>query len=165
MIDYEWRSVWKFLAWFVGILVALYIAAIIIVGVATRPNRVAAKNITQLAESKTSMKRIDKYYHLSRSVTSQAVEGVDKKNQKSYFIYLPKTKKAYYLPAKKGYSENQIKKKFEQLHPFRPIREINLGWYNGKAVWEVAFGKEDQNYGYALFNFNNAKEISYIDNL
>lgn len=164
MFDYDTRATWKFLAWVFGIIVVIYISAIFLMGFATRPYRVAAKTVSDIAVQKTPIKRVNNTYHLSRDVLSYAVRGENSKKQEAYVIYLPKTKKAYYYLAKKGYNETKIRQRFESLHPSQSIVQINLGWYKNKAVWEVAFNN-GKKLGYALFNFNNGKEISYIANL
>ena len=45
------------------------------------------------------------------------------------------------------------------------INNINLGWYKGEAVWEVAYKKQNGNLGYTLYEFKNGNDISEVDNL
>ena len=82
-----------------------------------------------------------------------------------YFIYLPNSKKAYLYPAKRGVSEANIKNEFKSSHSNATINHINLGWYKGEAVWEVAYKKPNGNLGFTLYEFKDGNDISEVDNL
>lgn len=69
------------------------------------------------------------------------------------------------MPAKKGVSENKIQSEFKRLHPEQNISEINLGWYKGEAVWEVASQNKNKEYSYTLYEFKSGNEISEVANL
>ena len=69
------------------------------------------------------------------------------------------------MPEKKGVSENKIRSEFERLHSNQKISEVNLGWYKGKAVWEVTSQNKNNDYSYTLYEFKTGNEISEVANL
>ncbi len=103
-----------------------------------------------IALRKTPIKTVAEYYHLNRSVRSVSLAGQDSKKKNYYFIYLPKSKKAYLYDTKNGQSKKKILKIFRENHPNRIVKDINLGWYQKHAVWEVHYTKK-----------TTAKSVSY----
>ena len=165
MIKDDTRQTIKFVAWVIAIIIAVYIAAVIIVFMAGSPSRKNDRQISQVASQKTPIKNIQQYYHLNRGTDSYALKGTAKKGQVYYFIYLPNSKKAYLLPSRKGVGENEIRSKFNQQHGQQKISNVNLGWYKGQAVWEVTSQNSQGNYSYTLYKFKNGSKISEVANL
>lgn len=165
MIQDDTRQTIKFVVWVIGIVIIAFFASIAIFYYAGSKSRGNDQKVAQLATTKTPITNIKKYYHLDRSTSSYAVNGTNKKGQSYYFVYLPNTKKAYLYPARRGVSESNIKNKFKSSHSDATINHINLGWYKGEAVWEVAYKKQNGNLGYTLYEFKNGNDISEVDNL
>lgn len=165
MIRDDTRQTIKFIIWTLIVIIVLYIASVFIFFRAGTQSRDNDKQITQLAMQKTPIRNVQNYYHLDRGTNSYSLEGTNKKGQTYYFIYLPKTKKAYLYPAKKGVSKSKIKNEFKRLHPKQSISEINLGWYQGEAVWEVTSKNKNNDYSYSLYEFKSGNEISEVANL
>ena len=149
----------------VGVLAAIYLCLCIVFYIATKPASDTVKETNKIALEKTPITTVTKNYHLSRSVESNSLEGMSKKGEKYYFIYLPKSKKAYLYQANKGKSEEQILNTFNDEHPGHNNPKCQLGWYKGMPVWEVTYKKKNGNYGYVLYDFRNGKEVVYADNL
>lgn len=145
------------------LVIIIYFATVFtFVGAGAR-SRGNEKQITQLAESKTPIVQVNKYYHLDRGVSSYSLSGTDKKGKQYYFIYRTHRRKAYLYPTSKGVSENSIRQKFKRENSGK-IRSINLGWYHGQAVWEVAFSQKS-GLGYQIYSFKDGKSLSRIENL
>lgn len=149
----------------IGVLLVIYIICIIIFIAGTKTESDNQKTVAAVATDKTPITQITKTYHLSRSVKSDSVVGTDKKGKKYYFIYLPHSKKSYLYSANSGISESKAKSIFNSQHPGHSNLNIELGWYKGRPVWEISYKKSNGNYGYALYNFKDGKEIYYIDNI
>lgn len=149
----------------VGTIAAIYLVLCIVFYFATKPMNDMVKQTNEVALKKTPITTVTKNYHLSRSVESNSLLGMNKKGKKYYFIYLPNSKKAYLYQANKGKSEEQILNIFNEAHPGHKNVKCELGWYKGMPVWEVTYQKENKNYGYVLYNFKNGKELVYADNL
>lgn len=165
MIRDDTRQTIKFIIWTIVVIIILYIASVFVFFRAGTQSRDNDKQITQLAMQKTPIRNVQTYYHLDRGTNSYSLEGTNKKGQTYYFIYLPKTKKAYLYPAKKGVSRNRIKSEFKRLHPKQSISEVNLGWYQGEAVWEITSQNKNNDYSYSLYEFKSGNEISEVANL
>ena len=165
MIQDDTRKPIKFVGWVIGLIIIAFLASIVIFYCAGAKSRGNDQRVAQLASAKTPITNIQKYYHLDRGTSSYAVKGTNSKGQNYYFIYLPNSKKAYLYPANKGVSEDKIKNSFKSLHTDATINHINLGWYKGEAVWEVAYKKQNGNLGYTLYEFKNGNDISEVDNL
>lgn len=149
----------------VGVIAVIYLCLCFVFYFATKRASDQVKQTNEIALEKTPITTITKNYHLSRSVESNSLAGTSKKGKKYYFIYLPKSKKAYLYQANKGKSEEQILKIFNEAHPGHNNLKCQLGWYKGMPVWEVTYNKKNGNYGYVLYNFKNGKELAYADNL
>lgn len=162
---YVRRSYFKWIIGAITFLVLVILGYYLVFGLAAYNISSGKDQVRQIALTKSSLKTVDTYYHLNRGVNSYAVAGNNQKGQRGYFIYLPNSKKAYYLLARKGYSQSRILARFSRLHPVQKINKINLGWYKGEAVWEITYIKSNGKYGYAIYSFNKGKELSYIDNL
>ncbi|MBP2057081.1 uncharacterized protein YpmB [Lactobacillus colini] len=149
----------------IGILAAIYLICIIIFIFATNSQRQDQKAVAAVAIDKTPIIKINKTYHLSRSVKSDSVVGTDRKGHKYYFIYLSHSKKSYLYSSNSGLSEARIRSIFLSKHPGHSNLKIELGWYKARPVWEISYKKNNGNYGYALYNFKDGKEIYFIDNI
>lgn len=165
MLQDDARQTIKFVSWVIGLIIVAFLASIAIFYYAGSRSRGNDQKVTQLATSKTPIRKIQNYYHLNRGTSSYAIAGTNNKGKQYYFIYLPNSKKAYLYPAAKGITESKIKNKFKSIHTDATINNINLGWYKGEAVWEVAYKKQNGNLGYTLYEFKNGNDISEVDNL
>lgn len=165
MIRDDIRQTIKFVIWVVIIAIVFYIASIFVFFRAGSQSRSNDRQLEQLANQKTQIKTIQSYYHLDRGTNSYALGGTDKKGQTFYLIYLPHSKKAYVYSAKKGSTQKQIRTAFKKRHAGAQIKEINLGWYQGKPAWEVSYQNSNGNQGYVLYDFKQAKVINEVDNL
>ena len=165
MIQDDTRQTIKFVAWVIGLIIIAFFVSIAIFYAAGSKSRGNDQKIAELARSKTPITNISKYYHLDRGTSSYAINGTNKKGKGYYFTYLPNSKKAYLYPAKRGVSEANIKNEFKSSHSNATINHINLGWYKGEAVWEVAYKKPNGNLGYTLYEFKDGNDISEVDNL
>ncbi|MEB3364451.1 hypothetical protein SDC49_15150 [Lactobacillus sp. R2/2] len=56
-------------------------------------------------------------------------------------------------------NEEVIRHKYESKRPDEKIIEVNLGWYQGKAVWEVSSKNLAGEYHYQLYEFKNGKLV------
>ncbi|MBD5429372.1 hypothetical protein [Lactobacillus sp.] len=149
----------------IGGLLVIYIICIVIFIFGTKTQSDNSKAVASVALDKTPITKITKTYHLSRSVKSDSVVGVDKKGRKYYFIYLPHSKKSHLYSESSGISESKVKSIFNSKHPGHSDVQTELGWYKGRPVWEISYKKSNGNYGYALYNFKDGKEIYFIDNI
>lgn len=165
MLQDDTRQTIKFVSWVIGLIIVAFLASIAIFYYAGSRSRGNDQKVTQLATSKTPIRKIQNYYHLDRGTSSYAIAGTNNKGKQYYFIYLPNSKKAYLYPAAKGITESKIKNKFKSIHTDATINNINLGWYKGEVVWEVAYKKKNGNLGYTLYEFKNGNDISEVDNL
>lgn len=165
MLQDDTRQTIKFIGWVIGIIIVAFLISIGVFYYAGSKSRGNDQKIAKVAADKTPITNIQKYYHLDRGTSSYSISGTTKKGKKYYFIYLPNSKKAYLYPANKGMSEAKIKNKFKSTHSDATINHINLGWYKGEAVWEVAYKKQNGNLGYTLYEFKDGNDISEVDNL
>ena len=148
-----------------AIIVLLLIGAIVVLRLAINPRDNENSRIKEIALDKTSIKTIDRYYHLSRDKKSVALKGKSKKGKTYYFIYLPASKKAYLYDTKQGKSQQTVINQFSVDHPNRTIKTVNLGWYEKRAVWEIRYTKKNGKSGFVIYDFKTGEELSYIDNL
>lgn len=146
------------------LLIIVYIVSIFVLTAAGARGSGNKKQLTELAQNKTPIIKVGKYYHLDRGVSSYSLLGSDKKGRRYYFIYRTYRKKAYLYPASKGYSESKIRAIFHSSNRAAQIRTVNLGWYHGMPVWEVAYEKNNR-LGYELYSFKTGKRLSRIENL
>lgn len=160
MIKDDTKQTFKFLMWLLAILVLLYFFFVIIFYKAGNPERNETRELQKVALQKTPIKYPVKDYHLNRGVNSYALKGTDKNHTVYYFIYLPGSKKGYLLPASEGVSESTIRNKYSSQKPNEEITEVNLGWYQGKAVWEVSSRNSTGRYNYQLYEFKNGNLLS-----
>lgn len=165
MIRDDTRQTIKFVIWTIVVIIVLYIASVFVFFRAGTQSRDNDKQIAQLASQKTPIKNIQTYYHLDRGTSSYSLKGTNKKGAVYYFIYLPKTKKAYLYSAKKGVSESKVRSEFKRLHSNQTVSAVNLGWYKGEAVWEVTAQNKNNDYTYSLYEFKSGNEISEVANL
>ncbi|GAA3636330.1 hypothetical protein GCM10022297_13740 [Lactobacillus hamsteri] len=165
MIQDDTRQTIKFIVWVVVIAIVAYIASVVIFYRAGTPSRNNERQISQIALKKTPIKNVDTYYHLDRGVNSYALKGTNAKGKNYYFIYLPKSKKAYIYPSNKGVSEKRVRDAYKSSHSNSQISNVNLGWYQGKAVWEVSAKTKSGNYNYVLYDFKDGNEINSVANL
>ncbi|WP_127345612.1 hypothetical protein [Lactobacillus amylolyticus] len=165
MIRDDTRQTIKFIIWVIVIAILLYIASIFVFFRAGSIGRDNDRQIAQIARQKAAITNVQTYYHLDRGVSSYALKGTDSKGKTYYFVYLPKTKKAYLYQASKGTSQSKIKSTFTAAHKGATIKGINLGWYQNNPVWEVAYQNSKGNLGYTLYDFKTGKAINEVDNL
>jgi uncharacterized protein YpmB len=158
------RKTIKFIIIVLVLLVIFYLAGIFVYWSAGARSRGNQEQIAEIAKSKTPIRQVKKYYHLDRGISSYSLYGKSQKGQAYYFVYRTHAKKGYLYPASKGYSEAAIRKEFRQNHQ-TAIRQVNLGWYQGRPVWEVASQKADGSLAYYLYNFKDGKSISAVENL
>ncbi|WP_369823583.1 hypothetical protein [Lactobacillus sp. HT06-2] len=123
------------------------------------------QKITQLAQQKTPIKVVQKYYHLDRGVNSYSLKGTNSRGEVYYFIYLPHSQHAYLYSGKRGVSASKVRDSFSQRHAGQKITAVNLGWYEGKPVWEVSAKNAEGNLAFALYDFKNGNELNSVDNL
>ncbi|APT19217.1 hypothetical protein FC62_GL000193 [Amylolactobacillus amylotrophicus DSM 20534] len=158
----NWKKIFAIVA---TTLLLVFCAILIVLKLAIDPRSNSEEQVRTIALRKTPIKTVAEYYHLNRSVRSVSLAGQDSKKKNYYFIYLPKSKKAYLYDTKNGQSKKKILKIFRENHPNRIVKDINLGWYQKHAVWEVHYTKNNGKVGFVLYNFKNGEELSYIDNL
>ena len=164
IINEDTRKTIKFIIWTIIVVIILYIASVFVFFKAGSLTRSNDRNIAAVANQKTPITKIQNYYHLDRGTNSYAINGIDKHGRRYYFIYLPDSKKAYLYPANKGISETAITNKFNKVNNYK-IKEINLGWYQSKPVWEISYQKVNGNLGFNLYDFKTGKAINEVDNL
>ncbi|MEK3632864.1 hypothetical protein, partial [Lactobacillus crispatus] len=116
MLQDDTRQTIKFVSWVIGLIIVAFLASIAIFYYAGSRSRGNDQKVTQLATSKTPIRKIQNYYHLDRGTSSYAIAGTNNKGKQYYFIYLPNSKKAYLYPAAKGITESKIKNKFKSIH-------------------------------------------------
>lgn len=155
----------KFIIWVVIIAIAIYIASILIFFKAGSNKRINDQKVANLARQKTPIVNVKNYYHLDRGTNSYALKGSDKKGKLYYFVYLPNSKKAFIYQANKGVSESKIKDNFISENANKTIKSINLGWYQNKPVWEIAYQNPNGKLGYNLYLYRTGKAINQVDNL
>ena len=165
MIRDDTRQTIRFIIGVIVFLIVFYIGSIFVFFRAGSSSRQNDRTIAQVASQKTPITNIQTYYHLDRGTNSYALKGTDKKGQTYYFVYLTHSKKAFIYPAKKGKSQSAIEKIFKADHTQQQIKSVNLGWYKGKPVWEVAFQNTKGQLGYISYDFRNGKEINEVANL
>lgn len=159
MIKDDTRQTLKFVAWLVAVIVLFYFVFLIVFYKSSSPERMETRELQQIAMQKSPITRIEKNYHLNRGVNSYSLMGTAKNRSTYYFIYLPGSKKAYLLPANKGVSELFIRSKYHSKHHSEKIIKVSLGWYRGRAVWEVTSKNSIGNYHYQLYEFKNGNLI------
>lgn len=159
------KTFFKYLGGTILTLVIVYLVCFGVLIGASHPNRAAAKSSKNIALAKTPIVNVTNQYHLSRGVVSDSLEGTDKKGKKYYFVYLPKTKKAYLYQSSKGLSRLQAIDRFNSLHPGHSNLKVELGWYHQRPVWEISYKKTNGNYGYAIISFKTGRELFYVDNI
>lgn len=159
------KTFFKYLGGTALTLLVIYLVCFVVFLVATHPNRAQAKETKNIALTKTPIVNVTNQYHLSRGVVSDSLEGTDKKGKKYYFVYLPKTKKAYLYQSSKGLTENQAVEHFNELHPGHSNLKVEFGWYDQRPVWEISYKKSNGNYGYAIISFKTGRELFYVDNI
>ena len=166
MITDDTRKTIKFIIWVIIIAIVCYIGSVLVFFKAGSGTRNNERQIVQIANQKTPIRNVESYYHLNRGVNSYAIKGTNQRGKKTYyFIYLPNSKKAYLYPATKGKSQTAIRKTFLTNHQNVQIKNINLGWYQGKPVWEITYEQNNGDLAYTLYNFHNGKEINEVANL
>lgn len=165
MIRDDTRQTIRFIIGVIVFIIIFYIASILVFYRAGTTSRNTDRQITRLANQQTPIRNVQNYYHLDRGVSSYSLKGISAKGKVYYFIFLPHSKKAYLYNSKKSVSEKQIKNIFENSHANRIIKTVNLGWYQGNPVWEVAYQNHQGNLGYSLYDFKNGKELNQVDNL
>lgn len=167
MINDDVRQTIRFIIWLLVAVVVFYLASVLAFFAAGRQSRQYDRQLDHLALEQTPITSVAQYYHLDRGVNSYALKGSNKKGHNYYFIYLPHSKRAYlYRAGQHAVSASQIKDSFRQNHPHNQINAVNLGWYRGSAVWEVAYQKNGNgNLGYALYALKDGREINQVDNL
>lgn len=158
------KTVLQYLAWLVFFLAIAYFGLVMLVKNATQPYVKADAKVAKLVKQ-TSMSKVTKYYHLNRGTKSLSAAGKTASGKDAYFVYLPGTKKAYYYSASEGVSESTVKQNFQKKYPKKTVKEINLGWDKGQAVWEVTATNSDGSYCYAIYQFKDGKLLSLVDKL
>lgn len=161
----ENRQVVIFIAWLAGMIVVLALAASLILAAAGSSRGSDYRAMEQVIGQKTPIVKVDHTYHLSRSCQSVSASGLDRRGHRYYFVFLPDSKRAYLYSRQKGTSAEQILQKAQRQHGRHDDATINLGWYHGRPVWEVAYRKSNGNCSYILYAFKSGRQISFIDNL
>ncbi len=164
MISDDTRKTIRFIIWVLVFVVLFYIGSVLVFFGAGSPSRKNDRQMASLASQQTPIINVQNYYHLDRGVNSYALKGTSRKGKEYYFIYLPHSKKAYVYPARKGESQTKIRRRFNRLG-IGKISTINLGWYKGKAAWEVSYQKSNGSLGYALYDFKSGEMLNRVDNL
>ncbi|MCH3904388.1 MAG: hypothetical protein LKF01_06610 [Lactobacillus sp.] len=162
---YENRQTLIFVGWLVGIIVVLALAASWVLAAAGSSRGSDYRAMQSVINRKTPIVKVDQTYHLSRSCQSVSASGFDKRGHRYYFVFLPNSKRAYLYAGSKGKSAQTILKKAKRDHGQHSDTTINLGWYRGQPVWEVAYRKQNGNCSYILYSFKTGKQLSFIDNL
>ncbi len=116
MLNERVKNFLQYLAWLFFFLFLLYAGTVAVVARAAKPYSQQKEKVAKLVKQ-TSMKQIDKYYHLSRGVKSYSASGKTSKGKAAYFIYLPGKHKAYYYSASDGVSESTVKSSFQKSYP------------------------------------------------
>lgn len=165
MIRDDTRQTIRFIIGVIIFIIIFYIGSIFVFYRAGSTSRNTDRQITRLATQQTPIRNVQTYYHLDRGVSNYSLKGTNNKGQVYYFIFLPHSKKAYLYSSKKSVSEKQIRTTFKNSHSNRIINNVNLGWYQGNPVWEVAYKNNNGNLGYSLYDFKNGKELNQVDNL
>mgnify|MGYP001303716809 CR=1 FL=1 len=165
MNHYENRQVGYLLAWLLGILIGIYLLAILLFYAAGGERRNHQAEVARLAINRTAITKVTDYYQLDRGVNAYSVKGLTAKRQRYYFIYLPASQRAYVYPQSQGTSETTIRRHFNRTHTAATISQVNLGWYKDQAVWEVAYQTLQGRLGYTLYTFKGGNRLSDIANL
>ena len=129
MLNERVKNFLQYLAWLFFFLFLLYAGTVAVVAKAAKPYSQQKEKVAKLVKQ-TSMKQIDKYYHLSRGVKSYSASGKTSKGKAAYFIYLPGKHKAYYYSASDGVSESTVK-----VHVKHMLKKMKLKSRVEAAVW------------------------------
>ena len=164
MLNERVKNFLQYLAWLFFFLFLLYAGTVAVVARAAKPYSQQKEKVAKLVKQ-TSMKQIDKYYHLSRGVKSYSASGKTSKGKAAYFIYLPGKHKAYYYSASDGVSESTVKSSLQKTYPKEANKEENLGWYEKQAAWEDTAVNADGSYCYAIYKFKDGQLLSLVDKL
>ncbi|WEV71634.1 hypothetical protein OZY43_04265 [Lactobacillus sp. ESL0785] len=158
MIKDDTRQTIKFIIWLIVVIILAYCLTVVIFYKAGKPAQGEMQEVSRIATEKTPITRVQTYYHLDRGINSYSLKGSGKKGS-YYFIYLPGSKKGYLFPTKKGVSEAAIRSKFKAQGATGKISQVNLGWYRGRAVWEVTAKNSSGSYNYKLYEFKNGNLV------
>lgn len=159
------RQVIRFLLGVLVAVIVLFFGSIFVFYKAGSTSRTHDKTMLNVAKQKTPIVQVDRYYHLNRGTNSYALAGKSNKKVSYYFVYLPKSKKAFLYEAKKGFTQTEIIDKFKKSYRNKSISSINFGWYQGNPVWEITYKNSNHKLGYVMYNFKNGIEINKVDNL
>lgn len=81
MLQDDTRQTIKFVSWVIGLIIVAFLASIAIFYYAGSRSRGNDQKVTQLATSKTPIRKIQNYYHLDRGTSSYAIAGTNNKGK------------------------------------------------------------------------------------
>ncbi len=122
MLNERVKNVLQYLAWLVFFLFLLYAGTVAVVAKAAKPYSQQKEKVAKLVK-RTSMKQIDKYYHLSRGVKSYSASGKTSKGKAAYFIYLPGKHKPTIIQLVTASAKARSNPAFRSLTQKRPSRK------------------------------------------
>lgn len=149
----------------IGVIIVILVGIIAIFSIAQSPRKQARKQAINIAEQKVGLQDPGRFYWFDYEKTYYTIAGENKHNQAIDVIIAKDTGNITVVNQKDGWTRNQILTKvWSQYHP-KKVLNVNLGLYNNKPAWDVAYLNQKGNLNYLLLDFKNGNQINLLKNV
>ncbi len=118
-----------------------------------------------IAETSAKITKPDYFGNYSRDKQYYSVGGLTNKKQYRYVIINAKTGQTTLVDKGDAPVRQTVINGVAQRYNPSKIMHINLGLYQKKPTWEVAFKNKNGSIGYNLVDFKSGKSVQLINNI
>jgi len=149
----------------ISLIALAIVSALTYLNLSFAPYSSAKTQANDIAKEKAGIVQPDYFGNYSRQKQYYSVGGLTKGDKYRYIIIDAKSGKTEVINKNNAPVRQTVIDGVAQRYSAKKILHINLGVYNSKPTWEVAFQKKNGSIGYNLIDFRTGKSIQIINNI
>ncbi|MDR0922583.1 MAG: DUF5590 domain-containing protein [Lactobacillales bacterium] len=142
------------------VLLVMIVGSVILIIKSDAPLNQAKKEATTIAKQYAKMNKVEDFYHFTRKETYYSVLGTDDTGREIAVIVPKNGSKITVLEQSKGITAQQAGAIVLKQYDVSKVRNINLGIFDNKPVWEVVGEHENGTISYYLLSFEDGAKVS-----
>lgn len=145
---------------------ALFLVTIVSIGVsAQKPYQQAQKEAFALAQKKTDLITMDRFYWYNGDDTYFSLTGKTSTNEKVVVCIQQDTGQVAIFPQKDLMTETQAKQRVRTDKNPKHILELRIGMMKSDPVWEISYKQQNGKIGYYILSMKTGEWIRSIENI
>ncbi|WYJ92437.1 hypothetical protein A5888_004210 [Enterococcus sp. 9E7_DIV0242] len=147
-------------------LVAILLTIIVMLSIfyirSTHSKSQARKEAVKIAEEHAQLDSVEDFYWFNRDETYFGLTGKDASGNEIVVIIPEKGGDILTFDQEEGLTEGQAKQVVKERYGEENVQKVNLGMFDGKAVWEVVCKSSEGALNYYLIAFENGEEVNTV---